>query len=811
MLEGTRRKSQNDHAPVHDEKKMSAFFRVSMPQARLAVLPQGMQIADRDQSNVSTQSIEHLTITSNNLKPLQNVVAYTSLWTLSLSGCRNLPLHHLDFISAFQALGLLDLSFTSIDFLTLQKSLRSVKILQLRCIGCPNLLLSEGPPERRGFAVFTLPEVWMLDGVVVTWDERKKWTDAVRGEGTSQHGLAVSTKQRLFDLMDREFVPFSTVFKATEKADDNNNGTRHKATEKGRIWSKWAKEYLEGIPAEFYMGVDRDMWRLHILSQDLERRVLKHLSSAINNPQIAKGILLSFITGGGHISQAPRRGHGTRNAPIEKDAVPSSQLILENDTSTIASRAILALLIFGSLSSDFPLDVLQRVLETVFILRWDAEARMRGDVDHWARPGASPLSWPVSLRLKYLALLTGRLTLDCISETSVHASTPPLLPPSQLAILREMQTLYLTSDCSKPVATRITSQFAKAPQLAQSPFAASLSSISRENPLATIPGTNPSVGKATTAEAVPIVPHHVVPVPQLNNLQQYDLAHVHLNILQLACLDSNARGFLKSCCSALVHTYNRGLRTLIGEDWLNSDRSALTPGRPDESGSVSLGFLQEWGIGESDVDRAQRRLDLEEEEVELPDGEDWFGNEDDGGNQEIHPTPILERSAAFLKSSKVPSGRTPTAKSSKLPAQYSSQSRPQSFKGTSSSSQRGSTSRKVASSQPKDVHHPTFRLSTQDRDAETMAMPLEALALELKYRICRGVEQAMDLISRNALDPTDALTDDKEVRGIHGLAAGRISKETVDCAEVQAALVEKRVYDRAAAYTKQKAASSVQI
>ncbi|TPX58921.1 hypothetical protein SpCBS45565_g07858 [Spizellomyces sp. 'palustris'] len=350
-------------------------------------------------------------------------------------------------------------------------------------------MTAEGTPERRGFAVVALPEVWMLDGVFITWHERKTWADLTR--------MAQSIRVRLADLSSREFIPFDPAFVPSRYTDDAPD-----AETPAKLWSSRAKTLLKRMPVDFCMGVEEDLWRLKLLATDLENEVKYWLAKKIKNPTIVEGTISAFAA----------------SSPPWEDAHVDDQ----DGAYSLASRTILALLIFGSLWPEFPHHLLQRVLEAVFVIRWDANARLVGGVDHWAREPASPLFWPMKYRLTYLAILVGRLTLDSISETSIK-DDPPLISQPKLKTLREVLCHFVRASYS-PSHT---------------------------------PSSKPDM-------SIPVLAQRVRSF--FNPEQEYHLAGLHLDVIQMACLDDTGpRDFLHDM-DALQKVYSQSLNVLLPKD-----------------------------------------------------------------------------------------------------------------------------------------------------------------------------------------------------------------------------------------------------
>ncbi|KAJ3146121.1 hypothetical protein HDU89_006687 [Geranomyces variabilis] len=468
--------------------------------------------ADRAPGGSET-SRETLILTPATIRVLSAPSTLRTLWSLTLSGCPTLLPHLLTPLSALAGLGLLDISTTQTDFRTLQHTLRHTRVLHLVCIACPKLRTAEGGPERRGFAVVALPTVWMLDGVFITWDERRKWrrplTTTTAATTTTAKVAAAPTafehtpevRARFRDLCDRELVGGD----AGKETPGFVSSREKKAVAEGAgrtvIWTPRARAALEDFPLDFEMGVEEDVARLRVLARDLERtaRTAPGFVEHVSNPEIIDGAIEAIVGGDDTFvdSRPP--------APGERASA----------THGAGSRIVLALLLLGTFSPEFGGSdgALQRTLESVFIDKWDAAARAAGAVDHWARAPASPLRWLFADRLRCLALCVGRLMLDTISETSIQAS-PPLVSNTKTQAFATLQRRLL--------AASLTAHRDSLHGRSHEPDPADLAHITRA-------GLTPS--------------------------QLTQLALLHLDIVQLLCLDNQGTtefcANLPTLCGAL--------------------------------------------------------------------------------------------------------------------------------------------------------------------------------------------------------------------------------------------------------------------
>ncbi|ORX75843.1 hypothetical protein BCR32DRAFT_249224 [Anaeromyces robustus] len=121
--------------------------------------------------------IESISLTQKNINVLKNIHHFPNLWNISLRNCQfnedQTTSELLKPLSAFAYLGTLDLSFTNITFEWLQKYIRPLSIQHLKLYGIPYFPFDN--PQCRGFLIFCLPNVWMINDQFITFAERRFW------------------------------------------------------------------------------------------------------------------------------------------------------------------------------------------------------------------------------------------------------------------------------------------------------------------------------------------------------------------------------------------------------------------------------------------------------------------------------------------------------------------------------------------------------------------------------------------------------------------------------------------------------------
>ena len=309
--------------------------------------------------NTNTIHVHRLCVKSESQIPkaIHLKSQYSQLWSLSLIHC---PLSHvsLQSLNCLASLGFLDVSFTQITFNALQSSLRPIQILELHCFHCPNLEIAS---QSRGFMIFSLPNVWSLNGSFANCDERHHWNEYFRnGQG------------RFSALYRKHFLEFDPNFVPSRLIDEEND--------QGSVWSLKAKELLYPLPTHFNMGFDQDIWRCTKLARLLESNVSETFSSL----DAASVSVRPFVS------------------------PPSSASDSKMENSTEA-RSCLLLLLLGTFFSTryYPLNLLQESLQVLF----DPQ-------DHpWAHLKVSPLHWSFQHRLQFCSLLYARLSIESPAGT----------------------------------------------------------------------------------------------------------------------------------------------------------------------------------------------------------------------------------------------------------------------------------------------------------------------------------------------------------------------------------------------------------
>uniref|UniRef100_A0A0L8I9A6 Dynein assembly factor 1, axonemal homolog n=1 Tax=Octopus bimaculoides TaxID=37653 RepID=A0A0L8I9A6_OCTBM len=107
------------------------------------------------------QQLEVLDLSQNHIEDISNIAFYQNLWKVDLSFNK---ITCLDGLTPFIALGCLNLSHNQVSWSELLK-IRHIQILDLMLFGNPNL---EKEKLYRIHLIDSLPNVWMLDGKLVT-------------------------------------------------------------------------------------------------------------------------------------------------------------------------------------------------------------------------------------------------------------------------------------------------------------------------------------------------------------------------------------------------------------------------------------------------------------------------------------------------------------------------------------------------------------------------------------------------------------------------------------------------------------------
>ncbi|KAI8821165.1 uncharacterized protein EV422DRAFT_529448 [Fimicolochytrium jonesii] len=477
---------------------------------------------------------------------LLTLPVHRNLWHLHLT-IHPLTAHHLTALSNFTALGLLNLSYTDVDFGMLQNSLRGVVVFRLWVVGCGRLVGGErtavrgaeggtdvgGEPDiaqadRRGFLLTSLPRIWSLDGVVVTWRERRLWGALAESCGyaiargvkagvrSAAQGVGLAVRSRFVDLVRKEFVPLERGWHAKEN--DDRVDPVLSASQQARITSPTAHTLLATHPHNFTMGVEEDLARLRVLCKDVE---LSLHQSGLD----VDGLVTEVVLGGDDLGKIKEGRGGTWI-----------------NTPGITTRTTLLLLLLASFFPKAFLNV-QSTFETLFGAGSDHAAGYEDDgagvedregtERHWTTTLASPITWCVRDRLALLGLLVARGWIDHESETSKNPHTP-LLPANSLhAITRFSQvvlasTLAHTEAGAAPVtSTSMGARPASAGRGASAHRGHAVKSVS-----------HPRASTRTEPKSTDTPKPTTLYIPQLRiYTHRRALARLQLDILQLCCLD----------------------------------------------------------------------------------------------------------------------------------------------------------------------------------------------------------------------------------------------------------------------------------
>jgi hypothetical protein len=91
---------------------------------------------------------------------------FHNIWVISFAYCKPLP--DITPLTHYVALGFLDLSYTNVSFRALQSALNRTHIIRFNCVGC-KLIQSVETEYNRGFLMFVVPNIWILNGIFISW------------------------------------------------------------------------------------------------------------------------------------------------------------------------------------------------------------------------------------------------------------------------------------------------------------------------------------------------------------------------------------------------------------------------------------------------------------------------------------------------------------------------------------------------------------------------------------------------------------------------------------------------------------------
>lgn len=216
----------------------------------------------------------------------QSLSRYTSLWNLSFAYCDPLPLN-LTSITYFPCLGTVNFSHTNIDFRILQSVLHKTQVINLSVYGCAKIQAPEGEAANRGFILFVLPLVWVLNGVYITWIERKRWnvyfTRNIKG---------------VYSELIRKW-------KALERADFVSSSHTTTTDEGGdAIWTINARKWLDYMPENFKMAVNCDLWKLDRLATEMYES--QFCASTLGDTQPPSELYITFLGSSAGASMSQR-------------------------------------------------------------------------------------------------------------------------------------------------------------------------------------------------------------------------------------------------------------------------------------------------------------------------------------------------------------------------------------------------------------------------------------------------------------------------------------------------------------------------
>ncbi|ORX43620.1 hypothetical protein BCR36DRAFT_303504 [Piromyces finnis] len=186
--------------------------------------------------------VEDITITPKTINVLKSINHFTNLWNLSLKNCRfyndQTACELLKPLNAFAYLGTLDLSYTDITFEWLQRYIRPLSIQHLKLYGIPDFIFDD--PPCRGFLIFCLPLVWMINDQFITFSERRFWH---RYYSPSATALSVTSDTHHFGN--------TSSINDNININPNNNITTNSTVGAGQYSSYIRKHYIN--PESYYI------------------------------------------------------------------------------------------------------------------------------------------------------------------------------------------------------------------------------------------------------------------------------------------------------------------------------------------------------------------------------------------------------------------------------------------------------------------------------------------------------------------------------------------------------------------------------
>ncbi|XP_071799635.1 uncharacterized protein [Asterias amurensis] len=199
--------------------------------------------------------LQVLLLQGNHIEIVQNLETCYSLWKLDLSNCK---LSNLDGLSKFIALGTLNLANNNLAWAELMK-IRHMHILDLSLHGNNNM---EKDKYYRIHVIDSLPNVWMLDGRIVTSAER------IQVEHFFQDS-ALSERPVRHKLTREQFVPSSM-----------------KKLQVSGIYGERTTHFMMRFPTKGALNVETDNRRLRYLSYCLQFDLLLEVQHRKRNQRL---------------------------------------------------------------------------------------------------------------------------------------------------------------------------------------------------------------------------------------------------------------------------------------------------------------------------------------------------------------------------------------------------------------------------------------------------------------------------------------------------------------------------------------------
>ncbi|KAJ3099070.1 hypothetical protein HDU97_003503 [Phlyctochytrium planicorne] len=421
-------------------------------------------------------------------KPFLTGINLTSLWHLSLTNISVSPhLHSIKSLGTLAALNLLDLSYTDIDLLTLQHAIRPmIALVRLHLFGCNSLFkggrsissgfVPAGAPgsigsaverpgtancvldeeeireweeneEIVGFIQAVLPNVWMLNGVMVTVIERRRW---------SEHYLSREGRGRFSVLVRKLLVPFRRSGKASIGEGMEKSVIIQSVQNNPKEWNDHSKELLQGMPTHFNMGADEDWMKIRRMGKLLCRDVADHLSKTVDRD--LRPILEPFFV---HMLDP-------------NFAVPVTRLQAGKGRGLqecTVRRISIFMFIYASLFSGIPKTIVQAALEDTFSPQIAhpqvgkfLDERSEDGYMEWTNRLCSPIYWRYQDRLLFLGLLSAVLLSDLQFENAAHSVA---LEPKPQNLLKRI--LFIPSAITK-IHIRTYSNVFTSSEISREPF-----------------------------------------------------------------------------------------------------------------------------------------------------------------------------------------------------------------------------------------------------------------------------------------------------------------------------------------------------